>query len=238
MKKIIPELKIAWATHEAAKHACENWHYSKCLPTGKLVKVGAWEDGKFIGVIIFSRGASPFLLKKYDLTQFEGCELTRVALSKHATPVSRIVAIAFKFLKKQSSGIRLIVSFADPERGHYGGIYQAGNWIYTGTSGDTVEYYVGGKWRHVRGAYHLVKGRKDVPVRTRKGKHRYLFPLDDDIWPKLDSIRLPYPKVNAPEAEATMRPSSTREKDGSSPISALHSNKKLPKKKKSRKIKG
>jgi hypothetical protein len=30
-----PELKIDWASHEAAKYACENWHYSKCLPAGK-----------------------------------------------------------------------------------------------------------------------------------------------------------------------------------------------------------
>ncbi|WP_459208945.1 Mom family adenine methylcarbamoylation protein [Bacillus haynesii] len=52
------DLKIAWATHKAAKFACENFHYSKCLLAGKLVKIGTWEDGKFIGVVIFSRGAN------------------------------------------------------------------------------------------------------------------------------------------------------------------------------------
>ena len=51
-----PKLKVDWATHEAAKHSCVNWHYSKCLPAGKLVKIGAWENSKFIGVVIFSRG--------------------------------------------------------------------------------------------------------------------------------------------------------------------------------------
>ena len=30
-----PELKIDWATHEAAKYACLHWHYSKTIPTGK-----------------------------------------------------------------------------------------------------------------------------------------------------------------------------------------------------------
>ena len=44
-----PTLKIDWASHEAAKFACVNWHYSKCLPIGKLVKVGVWEDSKYIG---------------------------------------------------------------------------------------------------------------------------------------------------------------------------------------------
>ena len=45
-----PELKIDWATHKAAKYACENWHYSKCLPSGKTVKLGVWEDNNFIGI--------------------------------------------------------------------------------------------------------------------------------------------------------------------------------------------
>jgi hypothetical protein len=40
------DLRIDWATHAAAKYACENWHYSGCMPVGKLVKVGAWESGK------------------------------------------------------------------------------------------------------------------------------------------------------------------------------------------------
>jgi hypothetical protein len=220
------ELKIAWATHEAAEYACKNWHYSKCLPSGKLVKIGVWEDGIYIGVVIFSRGASPHLLSKYDLTQYEGCELTRVALTSHKTPVSRIMAIALKFLRKQSPGLRIAVSFADPEQGHHGGIYQATNWIYTGTSGVTVEYFVRGKWRHVRGAYALVKGALDRwPTREREGKHRYVFPLDETIREKLQSMSKPYPKrkedKDALKAEASMRPRSTREKGGSSPTLAL-----------------
>ena len=28
-------LKIDWATHEAAKYACTNWHYSKSVPINK-----------------------------------------------------------------------------------------------------------------------------------------------------------------------------------------------------------
>jgi hypothetical protein len=88
------ELKIDWATHEAAKFACEKWHYSKSVPVPPLVKIGAWEDGKFIGVVIFSRGASSNLMSPYGLGQDEGCELTRIALTNHKTEVSRIVKLA------------------------------------------------------------------------------------------------------------------------------------------------
>jgi hypothetical protein len=141
-------LRIDWATHEAAKYACENWHYSKCLPVGKLVKVGAWEDGKFIGVVLFGRGANNNMLSPFGLSQDEGCELVRIALTKHKSPVSRIAAQAMRFLKTQSNGLRLIVSYADPEQGHHGGIYQAGNWVYVGISGKAIKVFYNGKWSH------------------------------------------------------------------------------------------
>ena len=51
-----PELKLDWCTHAAAKYAVEKWHYSKRLPSTftKLNKVGAWENGTFIGAVVFS----------------------------------------------------------------------------------------------------------------------------------------------------------------------------------------
>ena len=186
------ELKIDWATHEAAKYACENWHYSGCLPTGKLVKVGVWENGKYIGVVLFGRGASPHLGTKFNLTQTEVCELVRIALKKHITPVSRIMAIAIKFLKSQNTGLKLIVSFADPNQGHHGGVYQANNWVYSGKSASTTEAFINGKWTHMRGAYY--KMTKDTKTREVQGKHRYLMPLDNDMKESIIKLSQPYPK--------------------------------------------
>jgi hypothetical protein len=197
-----PELRIDWATHEAAKYACEHWHYSGCLPSGKIVKVGVWEDKKFIGVVLFARGASPHLFTKYGLTQRDGCELTRIALARHATPVSRIVKIALQFLRKSCPGLKLVVSFADPEEGHHGGVYQAGNWIYTGMSNPTVEYFIRGKWRHTRavlggwgpGSESSYELTESTPTRTREGKHRYLMPLDPELGAKLRPLAQAFPK--------------------------------------------
>ena len=39
-----PKLKIDWATHKAAKYACQNWHYSKSMPFGKMVKIAVYEN--------------------------------------------------------------------------------------------------------------------------------------------------------------------------------------------------
>lgn len=220
-----PTLKIDWATHEAAKFACENWHYSKCIPKSKLVKIGVWESEKFIGVVIFGVGATSSLVQSYGLQMEQGCELVRIALKNHITPVTRIVSIALKLLKKSNPKLRLVVSFADPEQGHLGSIYQAGGWIYSGNSQSSDEYlYKGKRWqgRSFRNKYKGMEKHPDVTIVKGSSKFRYLMPLDDKIRSQVESLRKPYPK-RAPEAEATMRLSSTEKIGGSSPTSALQS---------------
>jgi hypothetical protein len=195
-----PALRLDWATHEAAKFACLNWHYSRSIPVGKLVRIGVWEGGKFIGVVLFSWGANNRLGQPYGLGMLECCELVRVALTKHVTPVSRIMAVALKFLRKQSPGIRLVVSFADPVAGHHGGIYQAGGWIYSGTSAPSYEFWHQGR-RLQKRAYtgeNYGAPKMALPLGAEKratpGKHRYLMPLDAAMRAQLEQISKPYPK--------------------------------------------
>lgn len=193
------DLKIDWASHQAAEHSCKNFHYSKCIPVGKLVKVGVWEDGKFIGVVLYGRGANKSLGEPFGLQQTQCVELVRVALTSHKTPVSRIMAIAHKFLKKSNSDIRLIVSFADTEQGHHGGIYQANNWIYNGLTNAADEYLYKGKRWHGRAfrkshGSHLNYIDKGLVIVKGAQKHRYLMPLDKDMAEKIKHLALPYPK--------------------------------------------
>lgn len=193
------DLRIDWATHEAAEYACKNWHYSKCIPVGKLVKCGVWEGGKFVGVVLFGRGANAWLGKPYGCDQTNSCELVRVALAKHDAPVSRILAVALKWLKKSNPKMRLVVSFADTEQGHHGGVYQATNWIYSGITGPDIVYLYGGKIWHKRSFYshygsvskYYDKGLKAV---SASRKHRYLMPMDDEMRRKLLPLSRPYPK--------------------------------------------
>ena len=198
-------LKIDWASHEAAKYACLNWHYSKSIPVPPLVKVNAWENDKFIGVVIFSRGASSNLMTPYGLKQDEGCELTRIALSNHKNTVSRIMKFALMFLKKNSPNLKLIVSFADPQYGHHGGIYQASNWIYCGDTALGVEYWHNGKRLHSRQVsekgWNIQQGQQRKTVKPSEckviktlGKHRYLMPLDDNMRKQVQQLAKPYPK--------------------------------------------
>lgn len=216
-------LRIDWATHEAAKYACERWHYSGCMPAGKLVKVGAWERGKFIGVVLFGRGANNNIGKAYHLEQTKCCELVRIALTRHETPVTRIASMALRFLKLQSPDLRLIVSYADPLQGHHGGIYQGGNWIYVGRSQAQQQVMYNGKVMHKRTANALfgtITGMKKSPSMW---KHKYLMPLDDEMKMRILPLSKPYPKRASSETSDTS--SVQLEKGGSTPTDALQSDK-------------
>lgn len=176
------DLKLDWCSHAAAKYAVEKWHYSEVMPAGKTVKIGVWENNCFIGAIIFSRGANNNIGKPYQLKQTEICELTRIALHNHISPVTRIASIAIRMLKKQSSEIRLIVSYADPAQGHLGGIYQAMNWIYIGMSDNWrgSHYIIDGKPMHGRSVRSKWGHEKNIPVAWEiappANKHKYLYP--------------------------------------------------------------
>ena len=227
-----PILKIDWATHEAAKYACENWHYSKTSPATctKPFKIGIWENRVFIGVIIYTCGVGSSLNAPYGIGRQEICELQRVALKKHKTEVSRMIAISLKFLKKSNPKLRMIVSFADAFQDHHGGIYQAGNWIYTGLTGSGIAYFNSkGRQIHPRNVgkitgndkYGIKKYAKSgLRMENRPGKHRYLMPLDNDMKKKILPLSKPYPKRAGSDTSDT--PAFQAGEGGSLPTPALH----------------
>ena len=173
------------------------------MPASKLARFGVWEHGRFIGAVIFGMGANNHLVSPYCLKPHEGCELVRVALDKHTAPVTRIVAVAIKRLKRKYPAIRLIVSYADPGEGHRGGIYQAGNWTYDGTTPSDKFPVIDGKVTHPRTlssaiATGRIKDRKSVPYVKKPGKHRYLYPLDKKMRVQIQALAQPYPKAESP----------------------------------------
>lgn len=194
------DLRLDWCSHQAAKWAVEHWHYSRTMPVAKIVSIGVWESDVFIGAVIFSWGANPNLSKMFGLKMVECAELVRVALNKHVSPVSRIISIACKMIKRQSPGLRLLVSFADTRENHHGGIYQAAGWIYTGTTNEKFDFMLGDKLLQRRSYTGSNFGgtRRRVPEGAVKVlspvKHRYVYPLDPAMRAQVEPLRKPYPK--------------------------------------------
>ena len=212
-----PALRLDWCSHDAATYAVTHWHYSRKMPKSKLAKVGVWENQRFVGAVIFGLGATPELSKPYGLTMYQVAELVRVALGSHQSHVSRIVTIAAKMVTRANPGLRLFISFADTAHGHHGGIYQAAGWIYLGTS--FGRYIVtNGRVEHPRtlGSRYGVGGQSLPWLRTHvdpnakqimaKPKHRYVFPLDDEIRARIAPLAKPYPKRDRSRENAAPLP--------------------------------
>ena len=126
---VATNLRLDWCSHKAAKFAVEHWHYSKRMPVFKVLKIGVWENDMFIGCVIFGLGSCRHIGKQFGLEQTAICELVRVALKQHRSNVTKIIKIAIALLYRRCPGLKMIVSYADPEYGHVGTIYQAGNWL-------------------------------------------------------------------------------------------------------------
>ena len=229
-----PALKLDWCSYEAAKYAVEHWHYSRRMPAGKLVTIGVWEGGHFIGAVAFGRGGNNRIGAPFGLTQTEVAELVRIALTRHSAPVSRIASIAVKMLCRQSPGLRLLVSYADPEEGHHGGIYQAMGWIYAGSSVPQRAVRVEGKWMHKRTASSLWGTASPARIRQMTGrevdygpvqwKHTYYYPLDADMRARIAPLAKPYPKRSSCETgEIDSAAQTNAQTGGASPTVSLPS---------------
>lgn len=202
------ELRLDWCSHAAAEYAVERWHYSGCLPASKSTYLGVWEGGRFIGCVIFGTGAGNVTKgSAFGLPPLQMAELTRVALDAHSAPVSRIVSIAVAMIRRLCPGLRLLVSMADPVRDHHGGIYQAGNWVYVGTTNASKTYLdAAGREHHERvvspsgrkkqyGRYvPCLRPSDAASIRENPGKHKYLMPLDAAMREQIAPLSKPYPK--------------------------------------------
>jgi len=135
---------------------------------------------------------------------------------------SYAIGQSFKWLKENDKNIKLLLSYADAGQEHLGGIYQATNWIYQGTSADIAlmpnwrislhnDPY---DWIHSRTVFsmwgsgnldHLKReigkqGYKEFWRKMESPKHRYIQILAQDkkekkeLMKKLKHEIKPYPK--------------------------------------------
>jgi hypothetical protein len=108
-----------------------------------------------------------------------------------------MISITLKMLKREFSGLRLVVSFADPYQGHHGGVYQASGWFFCGDTQSSDEYiYKGKRWqgRSFRNSHKGMEKHPDVQIVRGSSKHRYLMPLDAAMKAQIAPLAKPYPK--------------------------------------------
>ena len=104
---------------------------------------------------------------------------------------SYVIAQSFDWLKKYAPEVKVLVSYADPEQAHTGGIYRATNWLYQGCGYSklmpdysirinqddlwTHSRTVGSKWGN-KSVENLAKNIGQTFYRKEEtAKHRYIY---------------------------------------------------------------
>lgn len=173
-------------------------HYARRMPC-ITDAFGLFEGGALIGVVTFGVPASRPLCIGLAGPQNERnvLELNRLVLKPEKNGknyASFLVGRALKMLPNKT----FVVSYADTAWSHVGYIYQATNFLYTGTSAKRVDTYQPGGL-HPR-AYD--KTNHSDLKQTRSSKHRYVYLVGDRRTKRqmLKELRYPiikeYPKGN------------------------------------------
>jgi hypothetical protein len=183
----------------------EGEHYLHSFPGGTKLAFGAFVGIRLLGALTLGAGPA-YAYSLVDRANPNDClTLSRFWLSDELPPnsESRFIGIVMRALKR-NTGLRFLVSYADPAQGHLGTIYQATGWVYTGLSQATPLYDIGdGRHYHSRslshsfgshGLAHFQRHGIGVKLVPQEAKHRYVYFLDPAWRARLRAPELPYPK--------------------------------------------
>jgi len=144
-------------------------HYAKRMPSISYA-YGLFLNDQLVGIISYGSPASPPLCKGIagEKNKKLVIELNRLVLKNNKkNEASILIGASFKLLPKP----KIIVSYADTAQDHLGVVYQATNFLFTGTSKPRTDM-AGKDGKHSR--HHLGDRTKRV---YRSAKHRYVYLL-------------------------------------------------------------
>ena len=156
---------------------------------------GLFEKNEMVGIVTYGSPASPFLCKGVCGVEYKQdvIELNRLVLvNNKRNEASYLISASLKMLPKP----RIVVSYADTAQNHCGVVYQATNFLFTGTSKPRTDM-AGKDGKHSR--HHLGDRSKRV---YRSAKHRYVTFVGNKRKRKEYARALkyevqPYPKATA-----------------------------------------
>lgn len=126
-------------------------HYTHSVPSGKRL-VYAFEDAIVLFAIPANNNISNWLLGKRNVVW----ELARLwAPDNHrANLLTEALANATRRFRADQPAVEALVSYADPNVGHLGGVYRAASWVYLGQCEESRNYRGAGGEIVSRRAFH------------------------------------------------------------------------------------
>jgi hypothetical protein len=185
--------RVKKITYEETKPFILNLHYAKRMPSISYA-YGLFENNELVGIISYGSPASPPLCRGIagDKNKALVIELNRLVLKyNRKNQASLLIGASFKLLPKP----RIIVSYADKAQDHLGVVYQATNFMFTGTSKPRTDM-ASKEGKHPR--HHLGDRSKRV---YRSAKHRYVYILGNKRDKKRLMNDLKYKVMDYPKAK-------------------------------------
>ena len=199
------DLRLIPISREDSKKLIVRNHYSHSFPGGSKMSFGVILNRRLLGAMVF--GVGPYLGYKLveGASPNDVVTLTRLWLSDELpkNSESKVLGIALRSLRQDTS-LKFVIAYSDPMFGHFGTIYQATNWLYTGLSSATPLYDIGdGRLHHSRSLAHqlgshsihyLMSQGINAKIIPQQAKHRYIYFLDESWRSRLSMPVLIYPK--------------------------------------------
>lgn len=176
--------KVRIITREETKPFILNIHYAHRMPSISW-SFGLFEDDELVGVCTYGKPASNSLCVGVCGVEYSKnvWELNRLVL-KYNKPneASFFVSKTLKMLPRPM----IIVSYADTAQNHEGIVYQATNFLFTGTTKPRTDIDTGEK--HSR---HYGDKPDYTKRKFRSAKHRYIYFIGSKVEKKkmLKSLR-------------------------------------------------
>jgi hypothetical protein len=144
------------------KEFIEANHYSKSINGVKIsICFKSEYCGLLVGAMLFGQ-MSTTAWKKFGDTEQSVLELRRLVMIDECpkNSESRFIGYCLRYIKANNTTVNTIVSYADPNYGHFGTIYRASNFKYIGMSASDVGYkdIETGKLYHSRALRTKYKG--------------------------------------------------------------------------------
>jgi len=175
------------------------------MPPAALRSFGVHSDGELVGAVVVTAGARHAHRLLVGANPGSVATVARVWLADEVpkNAESRVLGVVARLLRR-SSGIRALMSYADPAAGHVGTIYMASGWRYLGQSEPGRYLDLGdGQLHHPRSVSTRfgtnspsVLRKQGIPAKSVLvgGKHRYCLVLDLTWTWRLIGSPQPYPR--------------------------------------------
>ena len=161
-------------------------HYLGGVNKNINIKLGIFMNDTMIGMAAYGPPTAVSIAQKLNLNSGEVFELRRFYTEKNYTHnlESQALSMANDVLKELRPQTKVIVTYADPQQGHLGKLYQATNAIYLGKgigAGGKHKYIylVGSKSDRRNTANRIKYDKKDYPKEELKEFEAEGFDLDE-----------------------------------------------------------